>query len=53
MTNFLAYIDPMSGAMVLQLVIAGIAGFMTFFRRSIVGSCKSLLGKKSNSEPTN
>ncbi len=48
MTNFLAYIDPMSGAMVLQLVIAGIAGFMTYFRRSILGTCKSLLGRRSN-----
>lgn len=31
----LAYIDPMSGAIVLQVIIGGIIGSVALFRRSI------------------
>ncbi|OHB69068.1 MAG: hypothetical protein A2V70_11565 [Planctomycetes bacterium RBG_13_63_9] len=30
-----AYIDPVSGAILLQVIIAGFAGCVAFFRRSI------------------
>ena len=40
----LAYIDPMSGAVVLQLIIAFVAGVGAFFRHTIVGSIKRLFG---------
>ena len=32
---FLAYIDPVSGSILIQLIIAGIAGVGMFFRRSL------------------
>lgn len=31
----LAYIDPMSGTIILQMILAGIIGGVAFFRRSI------------------
>ncbi len=34
---FLAYIDPVSGTLLLQLLIAGIVGTITFFRRTVWG----------------
>ena len=43
--NLLAYVDPMSGAVVLQLIIAFIAGFAAFFRHTIFGSIKRLFTK--------
>ena len=40
----LAYIDPMSGAVVLQLIIAFVAGTAAFFRHTIFGGIKRMLG---------
>ncbi|MEM7454296.1 MAG: hypothetical protein AAF456_08060 [Planctomycetota bacterium] len=40
----LAYIDPMSGAVVLQLIIAFIAGVGAFFRHTIIGGIKRIFG---------
>ena len=34
-SGVLAYIDPVSGAIVLQLIVAGALGTIAFFRRSI------------------
>lgn len=39
----LAYIDPMSGAIVLQLILAGIIGAIAFFRGSILAVIRTLL----------
>ena len=33
--TFIAYIDPMSGAILLQVIVAGLVGAVAFFRRSI------------------
>jgi hypothetical protein len=46
----LAYIDPISGAFLLQLIVAGILGVGTFFRKRIFGSFKRLFGGKDSSE---
>lgn len=35
--NFLGYIDPMSGAIALQLIIAFFVAVGTFFRQTIFG----------------
>lgn len=44
----LGYIDPMSGAVVLQLIIAFIAGTATFFRHTIFGGLKRILSGSQN-----
>lgn len=31
-----AYIDPVSGAIILQVILAGAVGLVTFFRRSVL-----------------
>ncbi len=46
----LAYIDPMSGAIVLQLIIAGIAGAAAYFRRSIWACVRLLCGKAKSAD---
>lgn len=46
--NLIAYIDPMSGAVALQLIIAFIAGTAAFFRRTIFGGIKRILGRSEN-----
>lgn len=40
----LAYIDPMSGAVVLQLLLAFIAGGVAFFRNTIIGGIRRTFG---------
>ena len=35
MSTVFSYIDPMSGAIILQVAIAGIIGCIAFFRRSV------------------
>ena len=45
----LLYIDPGIGSLAAQVIIAGFAAFMVFFR----GTFKKLFGKKSNSEKEN
>ena len=44
----LAYIDPMSGAVVLQLIIAFIAGTAAFFRHTIFGGIKRIFSSSPN-----
>ncbi len=49
-----AYIDPMSGAILLQVIIAGIIGTAAFFRRSIWRIIRFVFRKKrSDEDPTN
>lgn len=43
--NLLAYIDPMSGAIVIQLIIAFAAGIATFFRQTIFGGIKRFFSR--------
>lgn len=45
--HYLLYIDPMSGAVVLQLIIAFIVGVGTFFRTRILGGIASLFGRSN------
>ena len=49
--NILAYIDPMSGAVLLQLIFALVAGTAAFFRHTLFGGIKRLFSKQHN-EPT-
>lgn len=50
--NLLAYIDPMSGAIVLQLLVAFVAGTAAYFRHTVFGGIKRLFFK-SNDELEN
>jgi len=47
--HYLLYIDPMSGAVVLQLIIAFIVGVGTFFRTTILGGISNLFGRSNQS----
>ena len=42
----LSYIDPLSGSVLLQLVLAGLVGSVAFFRRSIAGVLRAILRLK-------
>lgn len=46
--HFLAYIDPMSGAVLLQLIFALVAGTAAFFRHTIFGGIKRMFGRQQN-----
>ncbi|MEM9410621.1 MAG: hypothetical protein AAGA30_05880 [Planctomycetota bacterium] len=46
-TLMLAYIDPMSGAVVLQLIVAFIAAMGAFFRERIFGTIKKLFSLRA------
>ena len=46
--TLIAYIDPMSGAVALQLIIAFVAGTAAFFRRTIFGGIKRIFGPSKN-----
>lgn len=46
--NLFSYIDPMSGAVALQLIIAFVAGTAAFFRRTIFGGIKRIFGRSEN-----
>jgi hypothetical protein len=39
------YIDPVSGSIVLQALVAGVVGGMAFFRRSIARVFRGLFGR--------
>lgn len=41
----LAYIDPVSGSILIQTILAAIAGGMTFFRKSIWAVVRRLTGR--------
>lgn len=42
----LAYIDPESGALLLQVLIAGFIGFLASFRKAIIALAAQLLARK-------
>lgn len=44
---YLAYIDPVSGTLIVQLLIAGFVGVVGFFRRSIWAMGSRIFRKKS------
>lgn len=46
----LAYIDPVSGSIVLQALIAGLVGAVAFFRRSIGRVIRKLTGRDAADE---
>lgn len=46
----LAYIDPISGTIVLQLIIAAGVGVIAFFRRSIFSLFGLLTGRKKETD---
>ena len=41
-----AYIDPISGTFLLQMIVAGVLGTLAFFRKNILGITKRLFGEK-------
>jgi hypothetical protein len=46
--NQLAYVDPVSGSILIQLIIAGAVGVVGFFRRSIFGGLGRLVGRRQD-----
>ncbi len=42
----LAYIDPGSGALMLQALIAGAVGFLVFFRQLLTNITNKLFGRR-------
>ena len=42
----IAYIDPMSGSILLQLIVAGVLGAIAFFHRSIWRLLRCFRGSK-------
>lgn len=47
----LGYIDPASGSLLLQIVIAGFVGALAFFRRSVFHFFGFFKRSKKNEEP--
>ena len=45
-----SYIDPVSGAILLQVVVAGVLGCIAFFRRSIWRVVRLVLPKRQSDE---
>lgn len=48
----LAYIDPVSGTILLQLIIAGVLGCMGFFHRTIWRVCRAIVGHPQTEKET-
>ncbi len=48
MLGLLGYIDPVSGMLILQGIIAGIVGVVGFFRKSIWAFSRRFLGRKTD-----
>lgn len=48
----LAYIDPVSGSILIQTILAAIAGGMTFFRKSIWALVRRLTGREDAAAAT-
>lgn len=44
------YIDPVSGSIVVQALVAGVVGGVAFFRRSIARLIRALLGRGSTDQ---
>lgn len=41
----LAYVDPVSGAMLLQIIVSGVTGFVLVFRRAVGSLFRKLIQK--------
>lgn len=50
MPILLSYIDPVSGTILLQVIVAGIIGCVAFFRRSVWRIVRTVLRKKPADE---
>jgi|RhiMethySRZTD1v2_1073278.scaffolds.fasta_scaffold117020_3 hypothetical protein len=50
MTLPFAYIDPASGAIAIQLVVAALAGGIMYCRRFVATAVRKIFGKASNEE---
>jgi hypothetical protein len=48
--SLLAYIDPVSGSILLQAIIAAFIGGVAFFRKSLWGITNRFFSKKSKSD---
>ena len=48
----LAYIDPVSGSILIQTILAAIAGGATFFRKSLWEMMRRLFGGKTDKAPS-
>lgn len=44
----LAYVDPVNGAMMLQLLLSGIAGGLMVFRRALSDLFRRIIGRSEN-----
>lgn len=49
---WLLYIDPVSGSIALQAIVAGIVGGLAFFRRSIASVVHSVFRRSAPKDPT-
>jgi hypothetical protein len=45
------YIDPVSGSIVLQALVAAVVGGVAFFRRSIARVFRGILGRTAKDSP--
>jgi hypothetical protein len=50
--GILAYIDPGSGSLILQAILAGLLSIPFFFRRTISGALHRIRGVKQEPPPT-
>ena len=50
--DLLGYIDPVSGAIVLQLLVAGVLGAVAFFRKSIWRMLRFITRRGNDDERT-
>ena len=48
----LAYIDPVSGSILIQAIVAAVAGSMAFFRKSIWSVIRRFTGGEPPAPPT-
>ncbi|MBK5276444.1 MAG: hypothetical protein JJE30_15545 [Desulfuromonadales bacterium] len=50
--NAMAYVDPGSGSLILQMLIAGVVGALFYFRKAFHSLC-SLFRRKDKDDPQN
>lgn len=48
----MAYVDPVNGAMMLQLLLSGIAGGLMVFRRALSDLLRRIIGRRENKSDT-
>jgi hypothetical protein len=49
----LAYIDPVSGSILIQTILAAVAGGITFFRKSLWDAIRRLTGGRTDDNGAN